>query len=888
MGTQRLLSALLVASAVAGCQGETARGADEVVGSRSQAMVFGEDERANVAQHADANVAHWARSVGMLGVADDLCPGTGASCALTLSAVSEDLPGRPAEDPGLCSDVPFASESWAKGGKCTAFYVGSNRFVTAKHCFENVTCEQAGVLFDFQTDAAGNTPSSIPRKDNFYRCTSIIDSEKGTGLNTTEFIDFAVFEVDGPVLGHPALPLRRTGKLSAGQPHEFNTATPLAALGHQTLLPLKVAPEAHVYQNTATNWFFLTVDGGRGGSGGPIINKDTGFVEGILVSGPPWVDPDEEADYVLDTGRNCYTDKSCPATGCQNVARHADRFIRATRITYSKILAAVPELPVAPPEHVAIVLDQTGSMSVPGTDPQLTRWDDAINAAKLWTALDSVSGLARGYSIWTFKSDATQAGAAQVWPLPDSADCEEYNPATGHCRVSSPAAYQDLTDRLETLRESHRAVAGPGTPLAGSLCDVVSTMAGLSGLKRIILESDGGENGTSSLHACAGTGSAAFDVWDLTLDDWGMTVDSWEAKVIRRVARLGMSAAHAVLGVLTEDDAITDIVWQVDLHFGIQLPAALSAMSSGAGARALSLAPLEHVAAAPPPPAGMRMLAAPSAVADPQAEIDMFRALGSATPGSTFAQYLPDASVQHGLDHAVLGDADDSGCVDVSDYALVTHQSTWLARALAPNHAAIRADVNRDGWVNEADVAYLVENWRSGCTGPVAEPPSCHDHKRNNDESDLDCGGTCGGCTVGASCQQASDCATDRCADGLCACPQATHVILGTDGNDTLRGTPGADCIVGFLGHDTIDALGGNDLVFAGPGNDTIAAGDGDDRVYGEEGNDTIDGSLGHDLVLGQDGTDTCSGGTGVNALSCEIMAHCTAACCATAMCGVE
>src|SRR5581483_5797482 len=46
------------------------------------------------------------------------------------------------------------------------------------------------------------------------------------------------------------------------------------------------------------------------------------------------------------------------------------------------------------------------------------------------------------------------------------------------------------------------------------------------------------------------------------------------------------------------------------------------------------------------------------------------------------------------------------------------------------------------------------------------------------------------------------------------------NVIIGTQNNDVLNGTPGADCIVGLGFQDTINAGGGDDIVFGGEGND--------------------------------------------------------------------
>ena len=109
---------------------------------------------------------------------------------------------------------------------------------------------------------------------------------------------------------------------------------------------------------------------------------------------------------------------------------------------------------------------------------------------------------------------------------------------------------------------------------------------------------------------------------------------------------------------------------------------------------------------------------------------------------------------------------------------------------------------------------------------------------------------------------QAASTATAHTCEGLPA------TIVGTDGNDTLRGTPGNDVIVALKGHDTIDGLGGNDIICAGSGADTISGGDGHDVLLGNGGRDTITGDGGNDVLFGGKGKDNLQGGIGNDDLS--------------------
>ena len=87
--------------------------------------------------------------------------------------------------------------------------------------------------------------------------------------------------------------------------------------------------------------------------------------------------------------------------------------------------------------------------------------------------------------------------------------------------------------------------------------------------------------------------------------------------------------------------------------------------------------------------------------------------------------------------------------------------------------------------------------------------------------------------------------------------------IKGTNGSDSLVGTPGPDVICALDGDDFIKALGGDDIIFAGPGSDFISADGDNDIVFGEEGNDVITGASGDDVIIGGPGNDQLAGANG-------------------------
>lgn len=92
-------------------------------------------------------------------------------------------------------------------------------------------------------------------------------------------------------------------------------------------------------------------------------------------------------------------------------------------------------------------------------------------------------------------------------------------------------------------------------------------------------------------------------------------------------------------------------------------------------------------------------------------------------------------------------------------------------------------------------------------------------------------------------------------------------LILGTAGNDNLKGTSGNDLIFGFEGNDKIDGGGGDDCIVGGAGNDKLSGGSGNDVLIGGAGNDELDGGSGNDKLYGGDGNDSLEGGSGQDQL---------------------
>jgi uncharacterized delta-60 repeat protein len=87
----------------------------------------------------------------------------------------------------------------------------------------------------------------------------------------------------------------------------------------------------------------------------------------------------------------------------------------------------------------------------------------------------------------------------------------------------------------------------------------------------------------------------------------------------------------------------------------------------------------------------------------------------------------------------------------------------------------------------------------------------------------------------------------------------ANDTLTGADGNDQLFGGAGSDRLNGNGGSDTLSGDSGNDRLYGGGSNDALFGGSGADRLYGENGNDYLKGDKGSDRLDGGPGTDTAT-----------------------------
>ncbi len=79
-----------------------------------------------------------------------------------------------------------------------------------------------------------------------------------------------------------------------------------------------------------------------------------------------------------------------------------------------------------------------------------------------------------------------------------------------------------------------------------------------------------------------------------------------------------------------------------------------------------------------------------------------------------------------------------------------------------------------------------------GADAADAKNPLCSDGKKDGDETDVDCGGSCAPCADGASCKVAGDCVDGACLSSKCATPSCTDGVK--DGQETDVDCGGPNC----------------------------------------------------------------------------------------------
>ena len=94
-------------------------------------------------------------------------------------------------------------------------------------------------------------------------------------------------------------------------------------------------------------------------------------------------------------------------------------------------------------------------------------------------------------------------------------------------------------------------------------------------------------------------------------------------------------------------------------------------------------------------------------------------------------------------------------------------------------------------------------------------------------------------------------------------CNGLTPTVVGTPGDDVLRGGNDRDVIMGLGGNDVLRGGNDDDVICGGAGNDVLEGGNGKDVLLGGFGDDALIGGNGADVLRGGPGADRLDGGLG-------------------------
>jgi hypothetical protein len=248
-----------------------------------QKVIYGTDDRVDMYQVTDRRILTNADSVVALVDASDVTAngdGTSTLNGPTFGAARN-----------LCQSEPFRDQPTVPF--CSGFLVDPSIVATAAHCVNQGNLSSIRFVFGFEMSDATTAETTIDN-DEIYQGIRILGRQIGTAGT-----DWALVQLDRPVINHPYVRIRRGGKIPDG--------AAVHVIGHPSGLPKKYADGAVVRDNTPSRYFVANLDTYGGNSGSPVFNSVPPQVEGILVRG--------ETDFVRVGG--CWVSNVCPADGCR-------------------------------------------------------------------------------------------------------------------------------------------------------------------------------------------------------------------------------------------------------------------------------------------------------------------------------------------------------------------------------------------------------------------------------------------------------------------------------------------------------------------------------------------------------------------------------------------
>ena len=289
-------------------------------------VTYGQDSRIEVFQHTDAKLQEMAASVAIF-VHKDQVKISRNSVTLqgyTLNEMSKMGWLVNGANVPMCTGELFTSQT--APGFCTGFLVREDILVTAGHCLEKTACADTSIVFGFRMES-DNSMAALTR-DNVFKCAEVI--AQVTPRQDNQYLDYAIIKLDRPT-GRAGLDYAAADHLEA---QDY-----VAVLGYPSGLPMKIASDASVISNRASDPFFVAnLDTFGSNSGSPVINTDTYQVEGILVRGM--------TDYVLSDDQSCIRVNRCLEVGGTNCAGE-----NATKM--AMLAELIPESTAAAPDELS-------------------------------------------------------------------------------------------------------------------------------------------------------------------------------------------------------------------------------------------------------------------------------------------------------------------------------------------------------------------------------------------------------------------------------------------------------------------------------------------------------------------------------------------------------
>ncbi len=252
-------------------------------------VVYDEDNRRNVSQHHSKLLQVLARSTAVQIKSYKM----ESEFEGLLYKITDNI----MEERNLCKDAAFSQQLAA--GNCSGFLVGKELLVTAGHCVRSqYDCDNLNWVFDYRADlqVAGLSTAYVLGA-NVYKCKEIVNQ----ALESFTKNDFALIKLEREVLDREPLKFRTEGKIADD--------AEVAVMGYPSGLPLIIADGAKVRKNDHPFFFVTNLDTFGGNSGSPVVDANTGLVEGILVRG--------ENDYAWDSVNNCQRPFQCKGDTCR-------------------------------------------------------------------------------------------------------------------------------------------------------------------------------------------------------------------------------------------------------------------------------------------------------------------------------------------------------------------------------------------------------------------------------------------------------------------------------------------------------------------------------------------------------------------------------------------